>query len=116
MNDEKYMRLALQMAKEAMGQTGINPVVGCVIVKEGRIIGVGSHLKQGEAHAEVHALQMAGEQARNSTVYVTLEPCSHFGRTPPCADQLIAAGVRKVIVSCTDPNPLIAGRGVKKLR
>jgi len=114
-SDESYMRLALQMAAAAQGQTGCNPVVGCVIVRDGRIVGLGAHLKRGEGHAEVHALAMAGDQARGSTVYVTLEPCSHYGRTPPCANRLIEAGVKRVVVACLDPNPLVAGQGLKLL-
>lgn len=116
MNDESYMRLALQMAAQAQGQTALNPVVGCVIVKDGRIVGLGAHLKMGEAHAEVHALRMAGHDAEGSTVYVTLEPCSHVGKTPPCASQLVDAKVKKVIVACQDPNEQVAGRGVAFLR
>jgi diaminohydroxyphosphoribosylaminopyrimidine deaminase/5-amino-6-(5-phosphoribosylamino)uracil reductase len=115
MNDETYMRLALSLAQAALGQTGANPVVGCVVVKDGRIVGLGSHLKRGESHAEVHALNMAGEQAAGSTVYVTLEPCSHYGRTPPCADKLIEAGVKRVVAACRDPNPAVAGKGLKRL-
>jgi len=115
MNDETYMRLAVELAAAAQGQTGSNPVVGCVIVKDGRIVGIGSHLKRGEGHAEVHALAMAGEQAADSTVYVTLEPCSHYGKTPPCADRLIEAKVKRVVAACQDPNPLVAGSGLKRL-
>lgn len=115
LNDELYMKQALELARAASGQTGSNPVVGCVLVKDGRIVGLGSHLKRGEGHAEVHALRMAGEQAAGSTAYVTLEPCSHYGRTPPCADQLIEAGVKRVVVASQDPNPEVAGRGLKKL-
>lgn len=113
---ELYMRTALQMAQATLGQTGTNPVVGCVIVNQGRIVGMGAHLQRGTAHAEVQALQMAGEQAKGSTVYVTLEPCSHYGQTPPCALRLIEAGVKKVIVAAKDPNPLVAGRGIELLR
>ncbi|MBA2942221.1 bifunctional diaminohydroxyphosphoribosylaminopyrimidine deaminase/5-amino-6-(5-phosphoribosylamino)uracil reductase RibD [Paenibacillus sp. CGMCC 1.16610] len=116
LNDEAYMRLALQMAESALGQTGINPVVGCVLVKDGRIVGMGAHLKRGHGHAEVLALQMAGEEAKGSTAYVTLEPCSHYGKTPPCSDRLIEAGVARVVVAGTDPNPQVAGTGVAKLR
>ncbi|WP_019536705.1 bifunctional diaminohydroxyphosphoribosylaminopyrimidine deaminase/5-amino-6-(5-phosphoribosylamino)uracil reductase RibD [Paenibacillus ginsengihumi] len=115
-NDEFYMRLALQLAAAAQGQTDINPAVGCVLVKDGRIVGTGAHLKRGEAHAEVHALNMAGAEAKGATAYVTLEPCSHHGRTPPCSDRLIREGVRRVVAACTDPNPLVAGRGLKRLR
>ncbi|WP_211326506.1 bifunctional diaminohydroxyphosphoribosylaminopyrimidine deaminase/5-amino-6-(5-phosphoribosylamino)uracil reductase RibD [Paenibacillus flagellatus] len=116
LNDEYYMRLALQMAEKATGQTGINPVVGCVVVKDGRIVGIGTHLQRGGPHAEVHALQMAGDEAAGATAYVTLEPCSHFGRTPPCADRLVAEKVGRVVVACTDPNPQVAGKGIEKLR
>ncbi|MEW9699050.1 bifunctional diaminohydroxyphosphoribosylaminopyrimidine deaminase/5-amino-6-(5-phosphoribosylamino)uracil reductase RibD [Paenibacillus sp. SI8] len=116
LNDETYMRLALQLAESALGQTGINPVVGCVLVKDGRIIGMGAHLQRGQGHAEVLALQMAGLEAKGSTAYVTLEPCSHFGKTPPCSDRLIEAGVVRVVVAGTDPNPQVAGSGIAKLR
>ncbi|MCZ8512881.1 bifunctional diaminohydroxyphosphoribosylaminopyrimidine deaminase/5-amino-6-(5-phosphoribosylamino)uracil reductase RibD [Paenibacillus filicis] len=115
-NDEYYMRLALQLASSASGQTGINPAVGCVIVKDGRIVGMGAHLKRGEAHAEVHALNMAGAEAEGATAYVTLEPCSHHGRTPPCSDRLIRERVKRVVVAATDPNPLVAGSGLERLR
>ncbi|RAV18579.1 bifunctional diaminohydroxyphosphoribosylaminopyrimidine deaminase/5-amino-6-(5-phosphoribosylamino)uracil reductase RibD [Paenibacillus contaminans] len=111
-----YMRLALQMAEAARGQTGVNPVVGCVVVKQGRIVGIGTHLKRGTEHAEVHAIRMAGGEAEGSTVYVTLEPCSYYGRTPPCADLLIQSKVAKVVVACLDPNPQVAGKGIEKLR
>ncbi|MFF2482107.1 bifunctional diaminohydroxyphosphoribosylaminopyrimidine deaminase/5-amino-6-(5-phosphoribosylamino)uracil reductase RibD [Paenibacillus sp. NPDC058071] len=115
-NDSYYMSLALDMAAKAAGQTGINPVVGCVVVKEGRIIGIGTHLKRGTGHAEVHALQMAGDEAEGSTVYVTLEPCSHFGKTPPCCERIIDAKAARVVVATTDPNPQVAGRGISRLR
>lgn len=115
-NDEFYMSLALDLAERAMGQTGINPVVGCVVVKEGRLVGVGTHLARGTPHAEVHALNMAGKEAEGSTVYVTLEPCSHYGQTPPCAERLIAERVKRVVVAAEDPNPLVAGRGNTMLR
>lgn len=116
MNDEYYMRLALQLAQGPQGQTGINPVVGCVIVKDGRIVGMGAHLMRGTPHAEIHALTMAGAQAEGSTVYVTLEPCSHHGKTPPCSDRLVREKVCRVVVACTDPNPAVAGNGIAKLR
>ncbi|MEF3301868.1 bifunctional diaminohydroxyphosphoribosylaminopyrimidine deaminase/5-amino-6-(5-phosphoribosylamino)uracil reductase RibD [Paenibacillus sp. GYB003] len=116
LNDEYYMRLALQLAEKTLGQTGINPVVGCVVVKDGRIVGLGTHLQRGSHHAEVHALQMAGKEAEGATAYVTLEPCSHYGRTPPCADRLIADRVSRVVVACADPNPKVAGTGIQKLR
>lgn len=116
LNDEFYMRLALQLAGGAAGQTGVNPVVGCVVVKDGRIVGMGAHLKRGEAHAEVHALNMAGTEAAGATVYVTLEPCSHYGRTPPCCDRLIGDNVSRVVVAAPDPNPLVAGQGIERLK
>jgi diaminohydroxyphosphoribosylaminopyrimidine deaminase/5-amino-6-(5-phosphoribosylamino)uracil reductase len=116
MDDEHYMRLALNMAEATLGQTGTNPSVGCVVVNNGCIVGMGAHLRQGEAHAEVHALNMAGTNAEGSTVYVTLEPCSHHGRTPPCADRLIRERVKRVVVAVLDPNPLVAGEGVERLR
>ncbi|MGG4492034.1 bifunctional diaminohydroxyphosphoribosylaminopyrimidine deaminase/5-amino-6-(5-phosphoribosylamino)uracil reductase RibD [Metabacillus idriensis] len=116
MNDQDYMKVALQLAEQGSGQTSPNPLVGAVVVKNGQIIGMGAHLKAGEPHAEVHALRMAGSQAEDSTVYVTLEPCSHHGKTPPCADLLISSKVKRVVVAAEDPNPLVAGRGIKKLQ
>jgi diaminohydroxyphosphoribosylaminopyrimidine deaminase/5-amino-6-(5-phosphoribosylamino)uracil reductase len=116
LNDQYYMNFALQLASVAQGQTSINPVVGCVIVRNGEIVGFGAHLKRGQAHAEVHALLMAGDAAQGSTAYVTLEPCCHYGKTPPCADQLIEAGVSRVVVAAVDPNPLVAGKGISHLR
>ncbi|MFD0619370.1 bifunctional diaminohydroxyphosphoribosylaminopyrimidine deaminase/5-amino-6-(5-phosphoribosylamino)uracil reductase RibD [Paenibacillus sp. GCM10027629] len=116
MNDAFYMRLALQMAERAVGQTGINPVVGCVVVKDGRVVGLGTHLQRGTGHAEVHALNMAGAEAAGSTAYVTLEPCSHYGKTPPCSERLIREGVKRVVVACLDPNPQVAGTGIEMLR
>lgn len=110
-NDEFYMRLALQMATATQGQTNVNPLVGCVLVKDGAIVGLGAHLRRGGHHAEIHALHMAGEAARGATAYVTLEPCSHTGKTPPCCDALIAAGVTRVVMACLDPNPLVSGSG-----
>ncbi|MFA9556085.1 bifunctional diaminohydroxyphosphoribosylaminopyrimidine deaminase/5-amino-6-(5-phosphoribosylamino)uracil reductase RibD [Evansella sp. AB-rgal1] len=110
------MKMALELAKATEGQTAPNPVVGSVIVKDGQIVGFGAHLRAGEEHAERHALKMAGEKAKGATMYVTLEPCSHFGRTSPCADAVIEAGISKVIIASTDPNPLVAGQGIKKLR
>jgi diaminohydroxyphosphoribosylaminopyrimidine deaminase/5-amino-6-(5-phosphoribosylamino)uracil reductase len=115
MEHRRYMELALQLAEATRGQTSPNPMVGCVLVKDGRIVGMGSHLRAGEAHAEVQALRMAGEEAKGAIAYVTLEPCSHYGRTPPCADALVKAGVAKVVIAMLDPNPLVAGRGVARL-
>ncbi len=110
------MRLALQLAETARGQTNINPVVGCVVVKNGAIVGTGTHLRRGGPHAEVHALNMAGDDAEGATVYVTLEPCSHHGKTPPCVERLIRDKVSRVVIATIDPNPLVAGTGVSKLR
>ncbi|MCM1564532.1 MAG: bifunctional diaminohydroxyphosphoribosylaminopyrimidine deaminase/5-amino-6-(5-phosphoribosylamino)uracil reductase RibD [Dehalobacter sp.] len=114
--DKNYMERALNLAVLAAGRTSPNPLVGCVIVRDGQIVGEGYHRKAGTPHAEVHALNAAGSSAEGADVYVTLEPCSHYGRTPPCTDALIAAGVKKVIVAMTDPNPLVSGQGVKKLQ
>jgi diaminohydroxyphosphoribosylaminopyrimidine deaminase/5-amino-6-(5-phosphoribosylamino)uracil reductase len=114
--DEKFMKRALDLAIKAMGRTSPNPVVGCVIVKNEQIVGEGYHKKAGTPHAEVHALAAAGEQARDATAYVTLEPCSHFGRTPPCAEALIHAGIKRAVVAMKDPNPLVSGRGIARLR
>lgn len=115
MEDQDFMQVALQLAKQGSGQTSPNPLVGAVVVKDGQIIGMGAHLKAGEPHAEVHAIRMAGANAEDSTVYVTLEPCSHHGKTPPCADLLISSKVKRVVVAAEDPNPLVAGKGLKKL-
>ncbi|WP_134685682.1 bifunctional diaminohydroxyphosphoribosylaminopyrimidine deaminase/5-amino-6-(5-phosphoribosylamino)uracil reductase RibD [Brevibacillus migulae] len=116
MQDTHYMSIALQMARGTKGQTSPNPLVGAVVVKDGNIVGLGAHLRAGEPHAEVHALRMAGEKAQGATIYVTLEPCSHHGRTPPCAEAIIHAGIRRVVIAVTDPNPLVSGRGVAILR
>lgn len=116
MTDEFYMRRALDLALKAEGNTSPNPMVGCVLVnEEGEIVGEGYHHKAGEPHAEVMALRDAGKASVGSTAYVTLEPCSHYGRTGPCCRALFAAGVRKVVVACTDPNPKVAGNGIKYL-
>ncbi|MBY7142704.1 bifunctional diaminohydroxyphosphoribosylaminopyrimidine deaminase/5-amino-6-(5-phosphoribosylamino)uracil reductase RibD [Virgibacillus sp. NKC19-3] len=116
MNDEDYMRYALQLAQGVSGQTSPNPPVGAVVVKDGAIVGIGAHLKAGEAHAEVHALQMAGENAQGATIYVTLEPCAHYGRTPPCADLIVEKGVKRAVIAVADPNEKVAGQGIQKLR
>ncbi|WP_418790472.1 bifunctional diaminohydroxyphosphoribosylaminopyrimidine deaminase/5-amino-6-(5-phosphoribosylamino)uracil reductase RibD [Phosphitispora sp. TUW77] len=112
---EQHMRLALQLAEKAVGRTSPNPLVGAVIVKDGQIVGQGYHKKSGTPHAEIHALRQAGEDARGAVLYVTLEPCSHFGRTPPCSEAVINAGISEVYVAMQDPNPLVAGRGIKLL-
>ncbi|WP_163103416.1 bifunctional diaminohydroxyphosphoribosylaminopyrimidine deaminase/5-amino-6-(5-phosphoribosylamino)uracil reductase RibD [Peribacillus alkalitolerans] len=114
-NHEFYMNLALQNALSMKGQTDPNPLVGSVIVNDSRIVGIGAHLKAGEPHAEIHALRMAGDKAQGGTIYVTLEPCSHHGRTGPCAEAIVRAGLKKVVVATLDPNPLVAGRGIKIL-
>ncbi|WP_206514601.1 bifunctional diaminohydroxyphosphoribosylaminopyrimidine deaminase/5-amino-6-(5-phosphoribosylamino)uracil reductase RibD [Brevibacillus marinus] len=116
MRDVDYMSVALQLAQGTVGQTSPNPVVGAVVVKEGAIVGLGAHLRAGEAHAEVHALTMAGEKAQGAVLYVTLEPCCHTGRTPPCVEAIINAGVSRVVVATCDPNPKVAGKGVKRLQ
>ena len=110
------MAQALQLAALGLHSTSPNPRVGCVIVREGKIIGEGWHQRAGTAHAEVHALQQAGAAARDATVYVTLEPCFHQGRTPPCADALVAAGVGRVVAAMVDPNPQVNGRGLAQLQ
>ncbi|HHV65512.1 MAG TPA: bifunctional diaminohydroxyphosphoribosylaminopyrimidine deaminase/5-amino-6-(5-phosphoribosylamino)uracil reductase RibD [Peptococcaceae bacterium] len=114
--DRSFMERALELALKAAGRTSPNPMVGCVIVKNGQIVGEGYHAKAGTPHAEIHALHAAGTNARGADVYVTLEPCSHYGRTPPCTEALIQAGVKRVVIAVTDPNPLVNGRGLKKLQ
>lgn len=116
MNHQYYMSHALQLARLGLYSTSPNPRVGCVIVKNDQIVGQGWHQKAGEAHAEVHALREAGDAAKDATVYVTLEPCSHYGRTPPCAQALIKAGVNTVVGACFDPNPQVAGQGYQMLQ
>ncbi|MDB6444101.1 bifunctional diaminohydroxyphosphoribosylaminopyrimidine deaminase/5-amino-6-(5-phosphoribosylamino)uracil reductase RibD [Pseudomonas sp. 21TX0197] len=113
--DAQYMARALQLARRGHYTTHPNPRVGCVIVRDGQIVGEGWHVRAGEPHAEVHALRAAGELARGATAYVTLEPCSHHGRTPPCADALVNAGVARVVAAMQDPNPEVAGRGLQRL-
>jgi diaminohydroxyphosphoribosylaminopyrimidine deaminase/5-amino-6-(5-phosphoribosylamino)uracil reductase len=115
-DDERWMRRALDLAQRGLGETNPNPLVGCVIVKAGRVVGEGWHRRAGGAHAEVYALRQAGTAARGGTAYVTLEPCSHQGRTPPCAPELARAGLRRVVVAMRDPNPHVDGRGLAALR
>lgn len=115
MSDEVYMARALELARRGRFTTMPNPNVGCVIVRDDQVVGEGWHQRAGEPHAEVHALRMAGDKARGATAYVTLEPCSHHGRTPPCSDALIAAGVSRVVAAMQDPNPQVAGRGLHRL-
>ena len=115
-SDHAWMARALQLARQGLYSTHPNPRVGCVIVRDGQLVGEGWHVRAGEPHAEVHALRQAGEQAQGATAYVTLEPCSHHGRTPPCAEALVQAGVARVVAAMQDPNPLVAGRGLERLR
>ncbi|UVK79379.1 MAG: fused diaminohydroxyphosphoribosylaminopyrimidine deaminase/5-amino-6-(5-phosphoribosylamino)uracil reductase [Sodalis sp. Ffu] len=116
MQDEIYLVRAFELARIGRFTTAPNPNVGCVIVCDGRIVGEGYHLRAGEPHAEVHALRMAGAAASGATAYVTLEPCSHYGRTPSCADALINAGVARVVAAMPDPNPQVSGRGFYRLQ
>ena len=115
-DDLFWMRRAIELARLGQYSTKPNPNVGCVIVKDAQLLGEGYHPRAGQPHAEVFALRQAGEQARGATAYVTLEPCAHYGRTPPCAKALVDAGVVKVVVACPDPNPLVAGKGVQILK
>ena len=113
--DQHYMARALELARKGIYSAHPNPRVGCVIVRDGQIVGEGWHVRAGEPHAEVHALRQAGDKARDATAYVTLEPCSHQGRTPPCADALVNAGVARVVAAMQDPNPEVAGKGLLRL-
>lgn len=114
--DDQYMQRALDLAALALGRTSPNPVVGAVIVKDGVIVGEGYHQKAGTPHAEIHALRQAGEHARGADIYVTLEPCSHYGKTPPCVSSLIEAGIKRVVAAVLDPNPLVSGQGINILK
>lgn len=114
--DEDWMQFALLLAQYAHGQTGGNPSVGAVIVKEGKLVGIGAHLQQGKEHAEIHALKMAGDNAKNATIYVTLEPCCHTGLTGPCTEALIVAGIKRVVIAKVDNNPNVEGKGVMQLK
>lgn len=114
--DQEYMKLALDLAATALGKTNPNPVVGAILVKDGVIVGTGLHRKAGEPHAEVHAFNMAGEHAKDATLYVTLEPCSHFGRTPPCAEMVRNSGVKRVVIATEDPNDKVAGSGIALIK
>lgn len=114
--DHMFMQRALRLAKNGLYSTDPNPRVGCVLVRDGNIVGEGWHKKAGEAHAEVLALRQAGNDAKAATAYVTLEPCSHTGKTPPCAEALVQAQVGRVVVAMQDPNPLVSGQGVLRLR
>ncbi len=114
--DHRWMARAHQLAAKGLFTTNPNPRVGCVLVKDGAVVGEGYHIEAGGPHAEIHALQNAGEAAAGATAYVTLEPCSHYGKTPPCSDALIAAQVARVVVALEDPNPAVAGNGIRKLQ
>ena len=116
MNDRDYMRIALQLAEKGCGWTNPNPMVGAVIVKDGRIIGQGWHEKYRQRHAERNALAACTADPRGATLYVTLEPCCHHGKQPPCVDAILAAGIRRVVVGSADPNPLVSGKGIALLR
>ena len=113
--DRLYMAKALRLAERGLYTTTPNPRVGSVLVRDGKIVGEGWHEKAGMPHAEINALLDAGESASGSTLYVTLEPCSHFGRTPPCADAIVDAGISRVVIGVKDPNPLVSGRGIERL-
>ena len=113
--DERFMKRALRLSERARGQTSPNPLVGAVLVRDGRIVGMGYHRRAGTPHAEAVALDRAGEQAEGAALYVTLEPCCHFGRTPPCVDRIIERGVSKVVCALIDPDPRVSGRGIEKL-
>ncbi|MDQ7038549.1 MAG: bifunctional diaminohydroxyphosphoribosylaminopyrimidine deaminase/5-amino-6-(5-phosphoribosylamino)uracil reductase RibD [Aquificota bacterium] len=116
MTDRAFMSLALSLAKRRKGLTHPNPTVGCVVVKEGEVVGLGLHEAPGRPHAEVVALNQAGDGAEGSTLYVTLEPCAHHGRTPPCVEAILRAKVRRVVVAVEDPNPSVSGKGIERLR
>ena len=116
MDDEKWMKRALRLAEAGRGRTSPNPVVGAVLVKRGEVVGEGYHAKIGEAHAEIVALRQAGEKARGAVLYLNLEPCTHYGKTPPCVPQVIKAGLKRAVIGMEDPNPLVNGKGIELLR
>ncbi|NEZ45752.1 bifunctional diaminohydroxyphosphoribosylaminopyrimidine deaminase/5-amino-6-(5-phosphoribosylamino)uracil reductase RibD [Clostridium niameyense] len=116
MKDNYYMEKALELSKFGEGRVNPNPKVGAIVVKDGEIVGQGYHKYFGGAHAEVYALKDAGKKAKGATLYVTLEPCSHYGKTPPCVEAIVKAGIKKVVVSMEDPNPLVSGKGIKFLK
>jgi diaminohydroxyphosphoribosylaminopyrimidine deaminase / 5-amino-6-(5-phosphoribosylamino)uracil reductase len=115
-DDERWIARCLELARKGWGMTSPNPMVGSVVVREGQVVGEGFHPKAGEPHAEVFALRAAGELAVGGTLYVNLEPCNHHGRTPPCTEAILAAGIRRVVIGMTDPNPRVAGSGIERLR
>ncbi len=116
MTDESYIQLAIEIAKKGMGQVSPNPLVGCVITKNDRIISAGYHEKYGENHAEINAINSAAESVEGATLYINLEPCSHTGKTPPCVDRIIESKIKKVVIGTLDMNPLVSGQGIKKLK
>ena len=116
MDDEQWMKRALRLAEKGRGRTSPNPMVGAILVKDDKVVGEGYHAKAGEAHAEIIALQRASEDARGAILYINLEPCAHYGKTPPCAPRVIEAGVKRVAIGMEDPNPLVKGKGVEILR
>jgi diaminohydroxyphosphoribosylaminopyrimidine deaminase/5-amino-6-(5-phosphoribosylamino)uracil reductase len=116
MDDERWMKRALRLAEKGRGRTSPNPMVGAVLVKRGKVVGDGYHARAGEPHAEIIAIRNAGEKAKGATLYLNLEPCTHYGKTPPCVPAVIKAGVRKVVIGIEDPNPLVKGRGVAHLK
>jgi len=116
LRDEHFMRRALSLARQGIGLTSPNPMVGAVVVSDGKIVGEGFHLYDERTHAEFRALEDAREKAKGATLYLNLEPCCHFGRTPPCCDRILQSGIRRVVASIEDPNPQVSGRGLRKLR
>ena len=114
--DLAYMEMAYGLAGKALGRSSPNPLVGAVVVRGGAVVGCGYHEEAGRPHAEVMALRMAGRRSRGATLFVTLEPCVHWGRTPPCVDAVLEAGLRRVVVSAHDPNPIVHRKGVRRLR
>ncbi len=115
-SNEEYMKMAFSLARRGEGETSPNPIVGALVVKNGRVVGKGFHRKAGEKHAEISALEEAGESARGATLYLNLEPCCHYGKTPPCCAQIIRAGISRVVCSMKDPNPIINGKGIENIR
>lgn len=116
MSDQAYINLCIELAKKSYGLVSPNPLVGCVIVKNEKIIGSGFHQKYGDKHAEINAIESAKQSLEGATLYVNLEPCSHFGKTPPCVDRIIKSGIKRVVVGTIDPNPLVSGRGIESLK
>ncbi len=116
MTDESYIQLAIEIAKKGVGEVSPNPLVGCIIVKDGKIIGAGYHQKFGHNHAEINAINSATGNLEGSTIYVNLEPCSHHGKTPPCVDKIIEKKIKRVVIGTLDMNPLVSGKGIKKLK